>query len=472
MTKVEPSSYLSTHPRMQVHITPYGAKIVIPPVNNEPRSESNLWPVAEVNKAARDLLLRCDGISTLADVLSLAENRQDSGGFANDCILFLEQAIQYGFISASQVPVPTQIATTGSTDFIVPQHINIELTSNCNLKCIYCYRDAGPHAATYLPVEQLLDIIEQFVQYGTRVIELTGGEPLLYPEFSQVVDFCAQHGSLVSVLSNGCLINEQVAKQLAEFRDRIFVQVDIDGSTASKHDYIRGVPGAFQQTTQCVALLAQHQVRTHVVMNVIPDTLDDVENTLCLAQELGATWFNFAPVLSVGRANHLKLEYSLDQVKYMSELPFYLGNKYESFYRQLTKEQLARLTGSHTNNCGAGTRSVVLGPTGKIRPCLVLPEEYLVIGDATKQSVADILSSPVLPFLHELRSPGTDACKGCIQEMFCRYCYTRGLLAQAKFESPCPWAKDNLVAEWFSLDHVSSEGINATYSGLCQWKPS
>jgi len=471
MTTIESGSYLSIHPRIQIHITPYGAKIAVPPANDDSGSESNLWPVAEVNKAARNLLLECDGTTILADVLSRVENQQDSGGFANDCIAFLEQAIQYGFISASPVPIPTRIVTTGSTDFIVPQHVNVELTSNCNLKCIYCYRDAGPLVAAYLPVEQLLDIIKQFVQYGTRIIELTGGEPLLYPAFSRVVDFCARHGSLVSVLSNGCLIDEQIVKQLANFRDHLFVQLDLDGSTASKHDYVRGVPGAFQQTTRSIALLAQYQVRTHVVMNVIPDTLDDVENTLRLARDLGATWFNFAPILPVGRANRLKLEYSLDQVKYMSELPFYLGDKYKSFYRQLTQERLARLTGSHTNNCGAGTRSLVLGPTGKIRPCLVLPEKYLVIGDATKQSVADILSNPVLSFLHELSSPGPGDCKGCIREMFCRYCYTRGLLAQSKFESPCPWAKDNLIAEWFSLDHVSSEGMNNTCSGLCQWKP-
>jgi len=93
-----------------------------------------------------------------------------------------------------------------------------------------------------------------------------------------------------------------------------------------------------------------------------------------------------------------------------------------------------------------------MGPTGKVRPCLLLPEEYLVIGDLMLQSVEDVFSNPVTTYLHSLEYPKAETCGDCKWALYCRYCVTRAILTQEKLESPCPWVQKNQLDKWITLN--------------------
>jgi len=451
-------SYPSVDKHVVLHLTPAGATVSGRLLAGEEITHRvRPIPVATINTTAREVLRRCNGKMALRGIVqqmlencNAADSENEPEQMLNGVLEFVQQALQYGILELRRIPAEQPIRITGSTEYFVPPHVSVELTSGCNLQCVYCYRDSGPHAAMFLPGEQLMDILEELIQNGLRSVELTGGEPLLHPQFKAILDFCVKQLDRVALLTNGTLIDEETAKQLWLHKETVLVQVDLDGSAPNLHDALRGVPGAFERTKHAIELLAEHDVSTRVAMNVTKHNLNDIENTLLLAKRLGATWFSFAPVLDFGRARNIDTAFSVEQIEYVSHLSQRMHEEHGSFFNSL-RSDVFRSEFSNLGNCGAGYRTAALGPTGEVRPCPILPEQYLMIGDLTKQSVSEVFSNPIVAKLHELEWPSEEICGECKYTLYCRYCHTRGIVTQAKLESPCEWIRANELEEWVSV---------------------
>jgi radical SAM protein with 4Fe4S-binding SPASM domain len=414
-----------------------------------------------------EILQRCDGTITVAEIAEqLLHMRKDYDReqILESVLLFLTEAWQKGIVQVQSSPARNAVNCTGSTEYYIPLHMAVELTLNCNLRCIYCYRDAGPAHAERLPTDQLLSILQELSCAGVRGVELTGGEPLIHPDFPQILDNCANQFNMLTLLTNGCLIDEDLAIQIASYREKLVVQIDLDGSTPEVHDHIRGQAGAFKKAKQAISLLAKHQVRTRVVMNVIPFNANDVEKTLLLARELGATSFTYSHVLDVGRGKDIDLQFTAEQAENLGyRLRKYFQEKYEGFYF-VPPPDLEESFWS-VGNCGLGHRSIVLGPTGKVRPCLLLPEEYLVIGDLSRDPIEKVFADPVITFLSNIRAPNQQECGDCPYVAYCMYCITRAIFAQQKRGQSCQWFQTNQVGDWVYL--VNREGSENRSSMLC-----
>jgi len=438
-----------------LHLYPSGADIQIYPSGKKRLSHyPNIFPTyTKVNRTAREILQQCDGTKTVEEIIKQLMQGQSDGEYdvmVDGVLKFAEEALRQQVVTVHQSPVNRQVHITGSAEYYMPQHMSIELTSNCNLRCVYCYRDAGPEGAAHLPTPQLLLILEALARHGVRIVELTGGEPLLHPCVFEILDFCMEHFAVVGLLSNGTLIDDSLVVRLVPYTDRVFVQVDLDGSTSDLHDSLRGVKGTFERTKQGIIQLARYGIRTRVVMNLTKDNIHDIENTLLLVKSLGATWFNFSPVLNIGRGKDMDLVFTVEQLKWMGTLVEQFHEKHGDFFRYVDSETIRER--QNIPNCGAGHRTAVMGPAGKVRPCLLLREEYLVIGDLTVQSVEDVFSNPVTTYLHNLESPSAETCRDCNWALYCRYCITRAILTQEKLESPCPWAQKNQLDKWVALN--------------------
>ena len=185
--------YPSLHGDVILHITPAGAQVTIKlPEGTKIGSNIKPIPLAFVNETAREILLLCDGQSNCKSIVSRLLENTDSRDVSFSSMLegtidFLQQMMSYEILELGKSPCQCKFTVTGSRDFFIPQHMSVELTSNCNLKCIYCYRDAGPNQRDYLEYEVLVDILERLASNGLRSVELTGGEPLLHPQFLEIL---------------------------------------------------------------------------------------------------------------------------------------------------------------------------------------------------------------------------------------------------------------------------------------------
>jgi MoaA/NifB/PqqE/SkfB family radical SAM enzyme len=137
------------------------------------------------------------------------------------------------------------------------------LTERCNMDCEACWVEHS--AAPEMTAREWLAVAEQVRQSAPR-ITLTGGEPLLHPEFLSIARGVKERGLYLSVNSNGLLLGTAAADLVALGADDISISVD---GMAATHDAARGVAGSFARVMDGLAtLLAARGSRPFPIVRV------------------------------------------------------------------------------------------------------------------------------------------------------------------------------------------------------------
>ncbi len=392
--------------------------------------------------AAAEFLSRCNGHSTLREALPSSWSRdfEDIHLFG-----FVARAVQCGWLKLCESPSDvTTPRVTGSRTAFYPPHITIELMEQCNLRCDYCYRESDASKSRHMATADLLTIIGRLHDGGLRSVELTGGEPMLHPDFSRILDFCGRRLELVGVLSNGTLLDDGVAEQFVAMGDKLILSISLDASVAEMHDSRRGVAGAWTRTTRNIAQLAARGVTVRVSMAVDERNFADLEKTLLLARSLGARLFSYSPILPFGRGKDIySTKWSLrgeDVLAREAEI----AERYRGFLTVLPKDTVCEIEGE--DGCGAGYRTFGMDPWGNIRPCVTFGPRELIFGNLLKQAMEEVFSHRAVFAMTKLRTPSPVFCGSCPQLGFCRYCCLRGLHA-SQSEPNCAWRKQSALAE-------------------------
>jgi MoaA/NifB/PqqE/SkfB family radical SAM enzyme len=98
-------------------------------------------------------------------------------------------------------------------------------TRRCNLSCTYCNefdRHSDPVA-----LDELRRRIDRLADFGTTIITLSGGEPLLHPNVDAIVRYIRELGAIATLITNGYLLSaESIAKLNAAGLDSMQVSID------------------------------------------------------------------------------------------------------------------------------------------------------------------------------------------------------------------------------------------------------
>lgn len=100
----------------------------------------------------------------------------------------------------------------------------IEINSQCNLSCVYCYHSEKKDRQ--LSLENLSDIFLQLKELGAKEIKISGGEPLMHPEFESILNSLKQMDMGIELVTNGTLINDYMTDLLAATVDTLVISLD------------------------------------------------------------------------------------------------------------------------------------------------------------------------------------------------------------------------------------------------------
>lgn len=163
-----------------------------------------------------------------------------------------------------------------------------QLTYRCNFRCRFCDYWRDPMGK--LP-EQTLEQFDigsaKLAHWGSLLISLAGGEPLLRKDIVEIVRLIARwHFPFIT--TNGYLITEELAADL--FAAGCWgISVSIDYAQADRHDRARGINGAYDRAVKALAICSrarQHPwQRVNLMAVLLHDNLDQVESLLQLAAE-------------------------------------------------------------------------------------------------------------------------------------------------------------------------------------------
>ena len=178
--------------------------------------------------------------------------------------------------------------------------IYMEITTSCNMQCLYCYNDSGKKNY-YMSFLELKKIMDAFLTNGISSVGISGGEPLLHPEFEKIMEYLVNKDCSKVVVTNGLLAPQKLTKFLLSPEAKTDIQLSLDGGSASVNDQIRGV-GHYQLVVDYMKLLAEQGYKTGLArMTISRINQKEVESfiDLCLQYAFFPT---FSFVVRSGRA--------------------------------------------------------------------------------------------------------------------------------------------------------------------------
>ena len=206
------------------------------------------------------------------------------------------------------VPGDRMQTKTGPTGRPPLHTLYFYLTEGCNLACRHCWMgprfDATGNRYSNLPVELFETAIREAKPLGLSGVKLTGGEPLFHPRFKHFLEIVRREDLKLTVETNGLLCTPEIAAEIAKSPNR-FVSVSIDGIEAATHEWVRGVPGAFEAARQAVRNLVAAGTRPQVIFTVMRSNAAQVDAMVRMAEELGAASLKFNVVQPTARGENL-----------------------------------------------------------------------------------------------------------------------------------------------------------------------
>ncbi len=185
-------------------------------------------------------------------------------------------------------------------------YLFFELTQRCNLVCRHCGSDCSSDVSLPdLAPEQVLEVLRgvRAKHDPSRItVALTGGEPLLYPDFFKLGRAITELGFPWGMVTNGYAWSpaKVEAARLAGMRT---ITVSLDGP-AEVHDWLRGRTGSYARAAETLRLLtaAPWIQKVDVVTCVHRRNLDHLDQTRDLLAELGVKAWRLFTVSPIGRA--------------------------------------------------------------------------------------------------------------------------------------------------------------------------
>jgi MoaA/NifB/PqqE/SkfB family radical SAM enzyme len=114
--------------------------------------------------------------------------------------------------------------------------VTLFLSERCNSRCVSC--DYWKHGRADLDLEAVKRLLPSLERLGTEVVLISGGEPLLNPEWAQIAALLAQQGLKVWLLTSGLSLAKHAARAAGLFDA---ITVSLDGTDRSTYAAIRGV---------------------------------------------------------------------------------------------------------------------------------------------------------------------------------------------------------------------------------------
>jgi len=289
-----------------------------------------------------------------------------------------------------------------------PRHVDLEITSRCNLRCQYCYYFDNPAQQYHdLPTDEWLRFFDALGRCAVMDVTLQGGEPFTRKDLSRLIEGIVENRMRYSILSNGTLVDKDTAAFLANTKRCDTVQVSVDGSCPEIHDKFRG-NGSFAKAIEGIRTLRRHNVNVSVRVTIHRHNVNDLANIAeYLIEDLGLPGFstNAASFFGSCRRNADEVMLSIpDRQNAMETLlklsekyngkisasagPLAEANTWKKMEEAKAQEKPKFPNGGRLTGCGCPTSKLAIRADGAIIPCSML--SHMKLGRINRNSLAEV----------------------------------------------------------------------------------
>ncbi len=278
-----------------------------------------------------------------------------------------------------------------------PVLCNYYVTYRCNAKCSFC--DIWEKPSPYVTIENAEANMKDLKRLGVKIIDFTGGEPLLHRGLPELLKMAKSLGFITTVTTN-TLLYPKMAERLKGLIDML--HFSLDSSDPEKHNASRGVQ-LFDHFESSIEIAKQLGERPDILFTVFSDNIDEIESVYqkyCLPNNL---MLILNPVFEY---NDVGSELSADDLakleKWSSKRLVYLNKAFLEL-RKKGGNQIEQPV------CRAADTTIVISPENKLMmPCYHLGLESLDIDN----QLYELRQSKKVKEMAKMQGRH-EACKGC-----------------------------------------------------------
>ena len=150
--------------------------------------------------------------------------------------------------------------------------LSLEVTSLCDQPCNYCFALAGLTGKRRMSLEEARDMVGEAYTLGYRKLHLTGGEPVFWAYFFELLEYAQELGyDAVLVNTHGINLGPKNLDRMREFRRILQVTVSLNGPREI-HEQTRG-PGTYRSVIRGVEALLEREIGLHIFTTLTPALL-------------------------------------------------------------------------------------------------------------------------------------------------------------------------------------------------------
>ena len=320
------------------------------------------------------------------------------------------------FVSRRQVGMYPRIPLKGSLD----------LTYRCNNDCRHCWLRIPSDfsgAGRELGFEEIRRIVDEARAIGCREWTISGGEPMLRPDFSDIFNYVTVRSIPYTLITNGTLITPEIARLMKRPGSKL---VSLYGATSDVHDHITRAPGSFRALERGIAMLREAGTGFTVQLVPMKDNFHQFREMVRLAESWSPDW-------RIGAA-WLHLSAWGDREKNKEILAQRLAPETICELDPLSIPGLGEPEAGHAScagsdgeglyaDCIAARRSFHVDPSGGMSFCDLAKDPALRCD--LRATSFELASNEVLPSMAEkikARQAYRDHCGSCDLRPDCRWC--------------------------------------------------
>ncbi len=300
-----------------------------------------------------------------------------------------------------------------------PVLMNLELTTRCPLRCPQCYCDLM--GGKDLSFEHALYWIEEAAKNNVRVVNLSGGETMVYPHLMEVIRACHERGMLPNVALSGYGVEKEVLRQMIDAGVHS-ICVSLNGSTEEVNRHSRDGYHLAVKTLELLDEIGYEKTCINWVMH--STNADDFENMVALAETYHVAEIAVM-VFKPDALHQLPSVPSREQMKRVAQFikryqgPIHLEAEecFSQMRAMVGKRFFGNLNRGVERGCGAGRDGISISVDGKLTPCrhLEFEEGYTSIREYWE-------NSELLKTLRRADDEVEEPCAACEYSKFCLPC--------------------------------------------------
>jgi MoaA/NifB/PqqE/SkfB family radical SAM enzyme len=333
----------------------------------------------------------------------------------------------------------------------LPLEGNLDLTYRCNNTCRHCWLwlpASAPEAKDELTFDEIRRIADEARSMGCRRWNISGGEPMLRPDFAEIFDYLTRKSASYSLNTNGTLITPAIA-QLLKRKGRKMVA--LYGATAEVYDDVTRHPGGFEQAMRGFAYLKE--AAAEFIVQLIPmranyhqwDAMLALAKSLSSVWRVGAPWFWLSACGSERRNAEIAIQ-RLDPADVVT-----LDQPSISYEERIAEIQAAEEPGITCPavqpgddrlfaRCIEARRDFHIDPYGGMSFCSFIKDpalRYSLRGGTFREAWEEFI--PSLAGKVRGGAEYLENCGACESRKDCHWCAVYGYLEQGRFSATVPY---------------------------------